>query len=148
MLYNIPYMWNLKRNDTNELTYKTEGDSETQRRNLWLLGIKDSQGVWDGHGHTALFKMDNQQGPAVQHREFCSVFCGSLGGRGAWGRMDTCVCMAEPLRRPPETLLIGYTLIKIKSSKKKKAQVFIHMPCTTFETEESVLIIDGTSRIF
>ena len=24
---------------------------------------KDSQGVWDGHVHTAIFKMDNQQGP-------------------------------------------------------------------------------------
>ena len=27
--YNIPYMCNLKRNDTNELTYKTERDSQT-----------------------------------------------------------------------------------------------------------------------
>ena len=27
--YDIPYMWNLKRNDTNELTYKTERDSQT-----------------------------------------------------------------------------------------------------------------------
>ena len=25
--YGIPYMWNLKRNNTNELTYKTERDS-------------------------------------------------------------------------------------------------------------------------
>ena len=25
--YDIPYMWNLKRNDTSELTYKTETDS-------------------------------------------------------------------------------------------------------------------------
>ena len=24
---------------------------------------RDSQGVWDGHVHTAVFKMDNQQGP-------------------------------------------------------------------------------------
>ena len=23
-LYDVPYMWNLKRNDTNKLTYKTE----------------------------------------------------------------------------------------------------------------------------
>ena len=30
-------------------------------------GGRDSQGVWDGHGHTALFIMENQQGPAVQH---------------------------------------------------------------------------------
>ena len=28
--------------------------------------------------------MENQQGPTVYHKEFCSMFCGSLGGRGAW----------------------------------------------------------------
>ena len=28
-IYDIPCMWNLKRNDTNELTYKTERDSQT-----------------------------------------------------------------------------------------------------------------------
>ena len=27
---NIPYKWNLKRNDTDELTYKTERDSENE----------------------------------------------------------------------------------------------------------------------
>jgi len=27
--YDIPYMWTLKRNDTNELTYKTITDSQT-----------------------------------------------------------------------------------------------------------------------
>ena len=27
--YNITYMWNLKKNDTNELIYKTETDSQT-----------------------------------------------------------------------------------------------------------------------
>ena len=27
--YDTPYIWNLKRNDTNELTYKTERDSQT-----------------------------------------------------------------------------------------------------------------------
>ena len=27
--YDIPFMWNLKRNDTNELIYKTETDSQT-----------------------------------------------------------------------------------------------------------------------
>ena len=28
--YNIPYMWNLKRNDTNELIYQTETDLENE----------------------------------------------------------------------------------------------------------------------
>ena len=36
ILYDIPYMWTLKRNNTNELTYKTETDAQTYRRNLWL----------------------------------------------------------------------------------------------------------------
>ena len=43
-------------------------------------GGRDSQEVWDGHGHTAVFNMENQQGPAVQHRELSSMSCGSLGG--------------------------------------------------------------------
>ena len=29
-------MWNLKRNDTNEFTYKTETDSQTLRTSVWL----------------------------------------------------------------------------------------------------------------
>ena len=32
-------------------------------------------GVWDWHVHTAIFKTDNQQGPAVEHRELCSILC-------------------------------------------------------------------------
>ena len=54
-------MWNLKRSDTHELTYKTDS---LARMNLWLLGQggRESQGVWDEHVHSAVFKMDNQQG--------------------------------------------------------------------------------------
>ena len=33
--HDITYMWNPK-NDTNELIYKTEIDSQTQKTNLWL----------------------------------------------------------------------------------------------------------------
>ena len=32
--YDIPDMWNLKRNDINELTYKIERDSQTWKKNL------------------------------------------------------------------------------------------------------------------
>ena len=31
----IAYMWNLKKNDTNELVYKTETDPQMQKTNLW-----------------------------------------------------------------------------------------------------------------
>ena len=51
---------------------------------------------------------------SVQHRDLCSTSCGSLDGRGVWGRMVTCICMAELLCYPPQTittLLISYTPI-------------------------------------
>jgi len=61
--------------------------------------------------------MENQQGPTVWHKGFCSMLCGSLDGRGIWGRMDTRIFMAKSLCCPPETittLLIGYTPIQNK----------------------------------
>ena len=46
----ITYMWNLK-NDTSELIYKTETDSQTQKTNSWLPKVKgggrDKLGGWD-----------------------------------------------------------------------------------------------------
>ena len=39
-------MYNLKRNDTNEFTYKTERDSQTYKMNSWLQGVPwDSPGI-------------------------------------------------------------------------------------------------------
>ena len=35
ILYDITYMWNIK-NNTNEFIYKTETDSQIQKRNLWF----------------------------------------------------------------------------------------------------------------
>ena len=72
--------------------------------------------------YSAIFKVDNQQGPTSQPREPCSMLCGSRDGRKVWGRMDTCVCMAESLFCSPETapiLLIGYIPIQDKSLKTK-----------------------------
>ena len=40
--------------------------------------------------------MDNQQGTTLKHMELCSMLCGSLDGRGVWGRMDTCMYMSFP----------------------------------------------------
>ena len=53
--------------------------------------------------------------------ELCTVLVGSLAGRG-WGRMDTCICMAESLHCSPAnitTLLIGYTPVQNKKFKNK-----------------------------
>ena len=39
---------------------------QKQTTNELMVGVgKNSQGVWDWHAHTAIFKMDNQQGPTV-----------------------------------------------------------------------------------
>ena len=63
--------------------------------------------------------------------ELCSMLCSSLVGRGVWGRMDTCICMAEFLLCSPETITIltAMTQYKIKSKKlKKKYNVYsIHI---------------------
>ena len=45
--HNIACMWNLKY-DTNELTYKTETDSQTWRTGLWLLRRKGLGEGWSG----------------------------------------------------------------------------------------------------
>ena len=65
-----------------------------------------------------LLYWDNQQGPPVWHRALCSVLCGSLDGRGLWGRMDACVCVTESLCSPHKTLttlLISYQFSSVRS---------------------------------
>ena len=88
---------------------------DRQKMNLWLpVGKDGGKGVWDGHAHTAIFKMDYQQGPNIQYMELCLMLCGNLDGRRAWRGMNTCICMTEALCCPPETittLLISYTPI-------------------------------------
>ena len=50
------------------------------------MSRRGSCNVQDQHVHTAIFKMDNHLGPTVQHMELCSMLCGSLDGKGDWGR--------------------------------------------------------------
>ena len=40
--------------------------------------------------------------PVFKHRELYSMWCASLDGKGVWGRMDICICMAESLRYSPD----------------------------------------------
>ena len=60
-------MWNLN-NSTNEITYKTETDSQTQKINLLLPkgnAGRDKLGVWDLQMHTTMHKIDKQHGFTV-----------------------------------------------------------------------------------
>ena len=102
-------MWSLKRNNTNE--HKTERDSELENKLMVARG-KGQLGLWQGHVHTAILKMDNQQKPIVQHTELCSMLCASLDGpqRGL-GENGYRHMHAESLYCSPETiktLLIDY----------------------------------------
>ena len=63
--------------------------------NLWLPERKcwgrDRLGVWDWHVHTTIFKIDNQQGPTLLHRECCSIFCNNLNRKIIWKRIHVYV---------------------------------------------------------
>ena len=71
-------MWNLKYG-TNEPTYETETDSQTQKTDLQLPRGegwgRDGLRVWGQQMQTIIYRMDKQQGPTVQHRELYSKSC-------------------------------------------------------------------------
>ena len=91
-------------------------------------GWRGGWGLQEGHECTAVFRVANQWESTGQHRELCSRLCANLDGRGVWGRMDTCLRMAESLHCSPETttLLIGYISIQnvfgVKKKKDKRLQ--------------------------
>ena len=59
-----------KKNDINELTYKTEMDLETQKEFTVTFGeeqgVKHRLGSWGWHVHTTIFKIDSHQEPTVK----------------------------------------------------------------------------------
>ena len=68
-------------NDTNGL----KKQKETHRLRKQTYGCRqgmDRQGVWEGHIHTAVFKMNNQQGHTVQHMEVYPCYVPAWMGRG------------------------------------------------------------------
>ena len=76
----------------------------------------------EGQVHTAIFNMDNQQGPIV-YSTGNSAQRYVQGWEGVWGRMDKYIYMAESLCYSSETttsLLISYTPMQNKQLKKKE----------------------------
>ena len=60
-------MWNLIKNDTNELIYKTETDLQISKTNMDTKGERFRGGIKQELGmntHTLLYMIDNQQGLA------------------------------------------------------------------------------------
>ena len=66
--------------------------------------ILNTQGVWDRHVHTTVFKMDNQQGPTVQPMNSAQYYMAAWMGEELGGE---CVyIVAESLCCPPETITV------------------------------------------
>ena len=70
----------------------------------------------------AIYKMDNQQGPKIQHMELCSMLCGA-GWEGSLGE-NGYMCMScwapSCSTKTVRTLLINYTQTQSHLKKKRK----------------------------
>ena len=121
-MYNIPYMWNVKRNDTDELIKQKE-THRLKRTNLWLPGggmdmytllyLKwiTNKDLLSSTGNSA--QCDVAAWVGVSLGDMDTPICGSLGGRGVWGRWihvyaESLHCSSESTTTP----LIGYTAIQ------------------------------------
>ena len=67
--------------------------------------------------------MDNQQRPTVYCMKLYSMLCVILDGMRIWGRVDTCIYMAEFLHCSPvsQNCYLATPQYKIKSLKLKKS---------------------------
>ena len=106
------------------------------KNKLMVVGGKDwgrdSQGVLDGHVHTAIFKMGNQQRPSIAYGTLLNI-SGSQDERGVWERMDTYICITESFCFPPEIitrLVVCYTTIKNKKITKSKTEKQCQLLCS------------------
>ena len=72
-------MWNLT-NNTNELIYKTETDSQTQKTYGYQRekGWRERSGVWDQQILHCCIQTNNPQGPTAQHKELHLISCSNL----------------------------------------------------------------------
>ena len=118
-----------------------------------LIGAQTTNPRVDGHVHTAIFKMGDQQGPSVWHRGLCSTLYGSLDGRGVWGRMDTyiyvCVCLAESIHCSPKTITTLLTSCTPTENKKFKILPYDPaIPLLGIHTEETRIERDMCTPVF
>ena len=100
ILYDIPFGQNIKRNDTNEVTYKTETDSDWENRPMVANGEETLKEFGINTYILLYFRWITNKALLYIAQ---GMSCARLHGRGVWGRMDTCICRAESLHCPPET---------------------------------------------
>ena len=59
------------------------------------------------------------------------MLCVSLNGRGAWGRMDTCIRMAESLHCSPETITVLLISLVMSDSLRPHELQHTRPPCAS-----------------
>ena len=65
----------------NEPIYKTEVTYGIKNKHGYQRGNvrgRDKSGAWDEYMHTTAYKLDDQQGPSVQHRELSPILSDNL----------------------------------------------------------------------
>ena len=64
-------------------------------------GGRDKRGVGDQHIHSSIYKIDNQQGPTVQHRGLYSIFCDNLHEKRIHKRINTVysICIINSIKK-------------------------------------------------
>ena len=73
-----------KKKKRNELIYKTAAHSDFKNKLIVTKEDRlrrDELGVWSWRMNTIVYRMDGKQGPAVQHKELCPIFCDDRYGK-------------------------------------------------------------------
>ena len=86
--YEITCMWNLK-DDTKELIYRTEINSQTQKTNLRLPKGRGEWSIRSLELADVGYYISNKQGPTVWHRKLYAKYCNYL----SWGRIGKTICI-------------------------------------------------------
>ena len=126
-MYDIPCMWNLKRNYTNELTKQ----KETHRLREGIYGCREEGIVREfGMDMYTLLYLKQIINKDLLHSTWNSAQCYTAAwmGGGLWGRMDICTCTAESFPCPSETittLLIGSTQVHSKLKRRNRPKNYI-----------------------
>ena len=83
---------------------------------------RDSLGVWDGHVHTATFKMGKQQRPTDSTENSAQGSMAAWTGvefEREWISQTQCMCLAQFLRYLPETIITLFIPIQKSSDSRK-----------------------------
>ena len=113
----IPYMQNLKRSGRKNLFVKQK---HTQGFREWTYGCGEWWRLWGREREcridmsTLLYLKYKTSKSLLHSTGHSAVFCGSLNGRRAWGRINSCVCMVESLCCPLKLSHCLFTKLKQK----------------------------------